>query len=183
VRPVRTDAKRDLFKRVISCMTVRINVSPAFSEMVMCLLLFLELTRHTSIYMLPATSDVVLKKMCNLYVGNYARCNPDLALLTINFLQKDCHDQDPTIRGLALRSLCSLRVQNLVEYLVAPLAAGLKDHSSYVRTVAAIGVLKLYHISATTCHDSDFPTALKALMLSDPDAQVMLDLDPWWCLN
>jgi vesicle coat complex subunit len=167
VRPVRTDAKRDLFKRVISCMTVRINVSPAFSEMVMC----------------SATSDVVLKKMCNLYVGNYARCNPDLALLTINFLQKDCHDQDPTIRGLALRSLCSLRVQNLVEYLVAPLAAGLKDHSSYVRTVAAIGVLKLYHISATTCHDSDFPTVLKALMLSDPDAQVMLDLDPWWCLN
>jgi vesicle coat complex subunit len=88
-------------------MTVGIDVSPAFSEMVMC----------------SATSDVVLKKMCYLYIGNYARCNPDLALLTINFLQKDCHDQDPTIRGLALRSLCSLRVQNLVEYLVAPLAA------------------------------------------------------------
>ncbi|KAJ3701781.1 hypothetical protein LUZ61_005486 [Rhynchospora tenuis] len=155
--PGADDAKRDLFKRVISCMTVGIDVSPAFSEMVMC----------------SATSDVVLKKMCYLYVGNYARCNPDLALLTINFLQKDCHDQDPTIRGLALRSLCSLRVQNLVEYLVAPLAAGLKDHSSYVRTVAAIGVLKLYHISATMCHDSDFPAALKALMLSDPDAQVV----------
>ncbi|KAJ3671027.1 hypothetical protein LUZ60_008453 [Juncus effusus] len=155
--PGSDESKRDLFKRVISCMTVGIDVSPCFSEMVMC----------------SATSDVVLKKMCYLYVGNYARGNPDLALLTINFLQKDCHDLDPTIRGLALRSLCSLRVQNLVEYLVAPLVSGLKDPSAYVRTVAAVGVLKLYHISANTCHDSDFPAVLKALMLSDPDAQVV----------
>lgn len=139
-------------------MTVGIDVSSAFSEMVMC----------------SATSDIVLKKMCYLYVGNYARCNPDLALLTINFLQKDCRDEDPMIRGLALRSLCSLRVPNLVEYLVAPLAAGLKDGSPYVRTVAAMGVLKLYHISAATCFDSDFPATLKSLMLSDPDAQVRI---------
>ena len=39
-------------------------------------------------------------------------------LLTINMLLKDCGDQDPTIRGLALRSLCSLRISNLTEYLV-----------------------------------------------------------------
>nr|CAD1824099.1 unnamed protein product [Ananas comosus var. bracteatus] len=78
-RPGADDSKRDLFKRVISYMTVGIDVSSAFSEMVMC----------------SATSDIVLKKMCYLYVGNYARCNPDLALLTINFLQKDCRDEDP----------------------------------------------------------------------------------------
>ncbi|CAL9072091.1 unnamed protein product [Musa textilis] len=155
--PGADDSKRDLFKRVISYMTVGIDVSAAFSEMVMC----------------SATSDIVLKKMCYLYVGNYARCHPDLALLTINFLQKDCHDEDPMIRGLALRSLCSLRVPNLVEYLVAPLGAGLKDGSSYVRMVAAVGVLKLYHISAATCLDSDFPAMLKSLMLTDPDAQVV----------
>ncbi|XP_020105678.1 beta-adaptin-like protein A [Ananas comosus] len=155
--PGADDSKRDLFKRVISYMTVGIDVSSAFSEMVMC----------------SATSDIVLKKMCYLYVGNYARCNPDLALLTINFLQKDCRDEDPMIRGLALRSLCSLRVPNLVEYLVAPLGAGLKDGSPYVRMVAALGVLKLYHISAAMCLDSDFPATLKSLMLSDPDAQVV----------
>ncbi|URD74669.1 hypothetical protein MUK42_19853 [Musa troglodytarum] len=155
--PGADDSKRDLFKRVISYMTVGIDVSAAFSEMVMC----------------SATSDIVLKKMCYLYVGNYARCHPDLALLTINFLQKDCHDEDPMIRGLALRSLCSLRVPNLVEYLVAPLGAGLKDGSSYVRMVAAVGVLKLHHISAATCLDSDFPAVLKSLMLTDPDAQVV----------
>ncbi|XP_043704548.1 beta-adaptin-like protein A [Telopea speciosissima] len=155
--PGTDDAKRELFKKVISYMTIGIDVSSLFSEMVMC----------------SATSDIVLKKMCYLYVGIYAKGNPDLALLTINFLQKDCRDEDPMIRGLALRSLCSLRLANLVEYLVGPLGLGLKDNNSYVRTVAAIGVLKLYHISAATCVDADFPSTLKALLLKDPDAQVV----------
>ncbi|KAJ9546874.1 hypothetical protein OSB04_019417 [Centaurea solstitialis] len=155
--PGTDDSKRDLFKKVISYMTVGIDVSSVFSEMVMC----------------SATSDIVLKKMCYLYVGNYAKYNPDLALLTINFLQRDCKDEDPMIRGLALRSLCSLRVPNLVEYLVGPLGAGLKDGNSYVRMVAAVGVLKLYHISASTCVDAEFPALLKHLMLNDPDAQVV----------
>ncbi|KAL3745311.1 hypothetical protein ACJRO7_014429 [Eucalyptus globulus] len=151
------DSKRDLFKKVISYMTVGIDVSSVFGEMVMC----------------SATSDIVLKKMCYLYVGNYAKGNPDLALLTINFLQRDCKDEDPMIRGLALRSLCSLRVANLVEYLVGPLGSGLRDSNSYVRTVAVIGILKLYHISAVTCIDADFPAMLKRLMLNDPDTQVI----------
>uniref|UniRef100_A0A7N0V7B6 Beta-adaptin-like protein n=1 Tax=Kalanchoe fedtschenkoi TaxID=63787 RepID=A0A7N0V7B6_KALFE len=155
--PGTDDSKRDLFKKVISYMTIGIDVSSVFGEMVMC----------------SITSDIVLKKMCYLYVGNYAKVNPDLALLTINFLQKDCKDEDPMIRGLALRSLCSLRVPNLVEYLVGPLGLGLKDNNSYVRMVAAIGVLKLYHISAATCVDADFPAVLKHLMLHDPDSQVV----------
>ncbi|KAH0649372.1 hypothetical protein KY285_034620 [Solanum tuberosum] len=155
--PGTDDAKRELFKKVISCMTIGIDVSSVFSEMVMC----------------SATSDIVLKKMCYLYVGNYAKHNPDLALLTINFLQRDCKDEDPMIRGLALRSLCSLRVTNLVEYLVGPLGAGLKDSNSYVRTVATMGVLKLYHISESTCMDADFPATLKHLMLNDREAQVV----------
>ncbi len=62
--------------------------------------------------------DVVLKKSLYLYITTWATANPELMLLTINMLLKDCGDQDPTIRGLALRSLCSLRISNLTEYLV-----------------------------------------------------------------
>ncbi|KAK6927402.1 Clathrin/coatomer adaptor, adaptin-like, N-terminal [Dillenia turbinata] len=127
--PGTDDSKRELFKKVISYMTVGIDVSSLFSEMVMC----------------SATADIVLKKMCYLYVGNYA----------------------------ALRSLCSLRVANLVEYLVGPLGLGLRDTNGYVRMVAVIGVLKLYHISPSTCVDADFPTQLRHLMLNDPDSQVI----------
>ena len=64
------------------------------------------------------SQDVVLKKSLYLYITTWAAANPELMLLTINMLLKDCGDQDPTIRGLALRSLCSLRIANLTEYLV-----------------------------------------------------------------
>ncbi|KAK1284825.1 Beta-adaptin-like protein A [Acorus calamus] len=155
--PGADEAKRELFKKAISYMTVGVDVSSLFSEMVMC----------------SATSDVVLKKMCYLYVSAHAKSNPDLALLTINFLLRDCKDLDPTIRGLALRGLSSLRVPNLVEYLVGPLASGLADPSPYVRAIAAVGALKLYHISPSACVDADLPSSLKSLLMSDPDAQVV----------
>ncbi|KAH9294236.1 hypothetical protein KI387_040560, partial [Taxus chinensis] len=113
-----------------------IDVSSLFSEMVMC----------------SATSDIVLKKTCYLYVGNYEKVHPDLALLTINFLQEDCQDEDPMIRGLSLRSLCSLRVKNLVEYLVGSLRTWLRDSNSYVREMTATGALKLYHIPPSPCN-------------------------------
>lgn len=65
--------------------------------------------------------DVVLKKMLYLYITHYSALAPELALLTINQLHKDTGDQDPMIRGLALRSLCSLRVSNFVEYVLSPI--------------------------------------------------------------
>lgn len=63
--------------------------------------------------------DLVLKKMLHLYIASYATQTPDLALLSVNQLHKDCVDQDPMVRGLALRSLCSLRLQNFLEYVVS----------------------------------------------------------------
>ena len=64
------------------------------------------------------SQDIVLKKSLYQYITTYGTANSDLMLLTINMLLKDCQDQDPTIRGLALRSLCSLTISNLTEYLV-----------------------------------------------------------------
>lgn len=56
-----------------------------------------------------ATRDLVQKKLVYLYLCNYAESNSELALLTVNTLQKDCRDSNPVIRGLALRSMCNLR--------------------------------------------------------------------------
>ncbi|GBG88693.1 hypothetical protein CBR_g48222 [Chara braunii] len=155
--PGAEDLKRELFKKVTSYMTVGIDVSALFSEMIMC----------------ASNADIVLKKMCYLYLGNYAATNPELALLTINFLQKDCQDENPMIRGLALRSLCSLRVPNLVEYFTGPIKQGLKDANPYVRSVAAMGVLKLHHISPASVKDNEFQKTLKVLVIQDPDAQIL----------
>ena len=97
--------KREVIKKVIAYMTLGIDVSSLFSQMVMA----------------TNTNDLIQKKMVYLYLCQYASTKPDLALLIIATLTKDCRDDDPMIRGLALRSLCSLRVNNLTEYIIQPI--------------------------------------------------------------
>merc|ERR1719450_965537 len=131
--------KRDAIKKVIAYMTLGIDVSPLFSEMIMA----------------SATNDLVQKKMVYLYLVNYAESNAELAILAVNTLQKDCRDDDPMIRGLALRSLCSLNIQNMVEYLQPAVQRALEDVNGYVRKTAVIGVMKVFHISRSTVLETD----------------------------
>lgn len=56
-----------------------------------------------------ATTNLVQKKLVYLYLSNYAETNPELALLTVNTLQKDYQDWNPVVRGLALRTMFSLK--------------------------------------------------------------------------
>ena len=56
-----------------------------------------------------ATQNLVQKKLVYLYLSNYAQTNSEVALLTVNTMHKDCQDRNPVVRGLALRSMCSLR--------------------------------------------------------------------------
>lgn len=148
--------KRDAIKKVIAYMTLGIDVSPLFSEMVMA----------------SATMDLVQKKMIYLYLVNYAESNSELAILAVNTLQKDCRDDDPMIRGLALRSLCSLSLLNMVEYLQPAVQRALEDVNGYVRKTAVIGVVKVFHISNSAVLDGSLLPTLKRL-IHDSDAHVV----------
>lgn len=112
--------------------------------------------------------------MVYLYLSNYAQSNPELCLLVINTLQKDCRDEDPMIRGLALRSLTSLRLRSILEYVVSPLKAALTDSSGYVRQAGIIGVLKVWHLSPDVIKDSDLVDTLYS-MIRDRDPQVVIN--------
>lgn len=70
--------KREVFKKVISHMTVGMDMAPLFPKMTMAANL--------------TPNDLVLKKMMYLFVCTYAHKNPELALLTINLLQKETKD-------------------------------------------------------------------------------------------
>ncbi|CAK9096338.1 Beta-adaptin-like protein A (At-bA-Ad) (At-betaA-Ad) (AP complex subunit beta-A) (Adaptor protein complex AP subunit beta-A) (Beta-adaptin A) (Clathrin assembly protein complex beta large chain A), partial [Durusdinium trenchii] len=148
--------KRDAIKKVIAYMTLGIDVSPLFSEMVMA----------------SATTDLVQKKMVYLYLVNYAESNSDLAILAINTLQKDCRDDDPMIRGLALRSLCSLSLANMVEYLQPAVQRALEDVNGYVRKTAVIGVVKIFYINPSVVTETELLPSLKRLV-NDNDAHVV----------
>ncbi|GIL46366.1 hypothetical protein Vafri_3358 [Volvox africanus] len=153
------NAKKDVFKKVVNYMTLGMDMSALFPMMTSCANL--------------SADDIALKKMLYLYLTHYASQTPDLALLTINQLQKDCADHDPMTRGLALRSLCSLRVANFLEYVVTPIVTGLADRHSYVRRTAVMGVLKVHHIDPVAVAQHGMIERVKRLLASDTDVQVI----------
>lgn len=57
-------------------MTLGIDVSRLFSEMVKCV----------------DTVDLILKKMIYLYLMNYAKKNPEMAIMCINTLLNDWYE-------------------------------------------------------------------------------------------
>ena len=140
---------RENVKKVIMYMTLGIDMSRMFSEMVMA----------------SQLGDTVQKKMIYLYLTTYAEQNADLAILAVNTLQKDTKDVDPSVRGMALRSLCSLQIPHIIEYLEPAILGGLSDPNGYVRKTAVLGVLK--HPS------SSLVERVKHLLLSDHDASVI----------
>ena len=148
--------KREIIKKVIAYMTLGIDVSRLFTEMMLVI----------------ETRDLVIKKMVYLFLCNYATDNPELAQMCTNTLTKDCANDDPMVRGLALRSLCSLRLPQMVEYISEPLRRALTDTHAYVRKTAVMGILKLYHLDDTILERNGFTDTLYD-MLKDPDAAVV----------
>ena len=63
-----------------------------------------------------------LKKLVYLYIINYAKSKPDVALLSISSFTKDAANvNNPFLRALAVRTMGCIRVPNLIEYLTNPL--------------------------------------------------------------
>jgi len=124
------DTKREVLRKVIAYMTLGYDVSSLFSEIVM----------------ICSTRDLISKKMCYLYLSKYANSNPELTTLVINTMTTDCKDPDPMVRGLALRSLSSLGLLSVVEYIKQAILNSFKDSSGYVRRNGVISILKIYKL-------------------------------------
>ena len=62
------------------------------------------------------------------------------------------------VRGLALRSLCSLRVDNIAEYVMQPIRTRLNDPNPYVRKTAVLGVSKLFLTAPEAVKSEQQPT-------------------------
>lgn len=150
--------RREVLKKVLAFMTLGVDTSALFTEMIMACI----------------TKDLVQKKMIYFYLCTHSETNSDIAILAVNTLQKDCKDESPLVRGLALRSLASLRLPQLSEYLIPTLKQCLVDTAPYVRKTAILSTLKLYRISP----DSFMSMGLKDKMygmLRDNDALVSMN--------
>uniref|UniRef100_A0A3P8YYY2 AP complex subunit beta n=1 Tax=Esox lucius TaxID=8010 RepID=A0A3P8YYY2_ESOLU len=149
---------RNTIHRVIRLMSQGVDVSGLFSEMVKAC----------------ATGDIVQKKLVYVFLCSYASVNPELSLLVINTLRKDCSDPNPMVRSLALRNMCNLRLPGLCEYVEQPLTAGLKDKAACVRRVAVLGWAKIHALLPNTEIDAAVVNELYGL-LRDPDPVVMVN--------
>ncbi|XP_053511873.1 AP-4 complex subunit beta-1 isoform X2 [Artibeus jamaicensis] len=149
---------RNVIQRVIRHMTQGVDMSGVFMEMVKA----------------SATIDIVQKKLVYHYMCTYAPLKPDLALLTINTLCKDCSDPNPMVRGLALRSMCSLRMPGVQEYIQQPVLHGLRDKASYVRRVAVLGCAKMHNLHGDSEVDGALVNELYSL-LRDQDPIVVVN--------
>ena len=68
----------------------------------------------------------LLKKLVYLYIINYSKAQPDLALMAINTFRKDSTERiNPLVRALALRTMGCIRVDKITEYLCTPCEQGL----------------------------------------------------------
>uniref|UniRef100_A0A1A7ZG87 Adaptor-related protein complex 4, beta 1 subunit n=1 Tax=Nothobranchius furzeri TaxID=105023 RepID=A0A1A7ZG87_NOTFU len=149
---------RNTVLRVIRMMSQGADVSSLFSEMVKAC----------------ATVDVVQKKLVYIFLCSYATLNPELSLLVVNTLRKDCQDPNPMVRSLALRSMTNLRLPSLVEYVEQPLTAGLRDRAACVRRVAVLGWAKLSNLQPAADLDAAVVNELYSL-LRDPDPVVVVN--------
>lgn len=68
------DKRKDAVKKVIAAMTVGKDVSSLFTDVVNCM----------------QTENLELKKLVYLYLINYAKSQPDLAILAVNTFVKVC---------------------------------------------------------------------------------------------
>lgn len=110
--------------------------------------------------------------MVYLYLMNYAKSQPDMAIMAVNTFVKDCEDPNPLIRALAVRTMGCIRVDKITEYLCEPLRKCLKDEDPYVRKTAAVSVAKLHDINSTLVEEQGFLDSLKDL-LSDSNPMVV----------
>lgn len=70
------DKKKEAVKKVIAFMTVGKDVSMLFTDVLNCM----------------QTHNLELKKLVYLYVMNYAKSQPERAILAVNTFQKVCHE-------------------------------------------------------------------------------------------
>ncbi|KAI8381368.1 putative beta-adaptin [Radiomyces spectabilis] len=148
--------KKTVMKKIVANMTMGNDMSPLFPDIL-------------NVMNVPILE---IKKMVYLYLINYARSKPDMAMMAITMFIKDVEDTNPLIRALAIRTMGYIQVEKIVDCLIDPLRHCLRDRDPYVRKTAAICVAKLYMYDNVLVENEHFIDMLRDL-LTDPNPTVI----------
>ena len=97
-----------------------------------------------------ASPNIEIKKLVYIYLLHYAESEPDLALLSINTIQKSLSDQNPQVRAMALRVMSGIRVPVISQIVSLAIKRGIADMSPHVRKAAALAIPKCYSLDPGT---------------------------------
>ena len=97
-----------------------------------------------------ASPNIEIKKLVYIYLLHHAESEPDLALLSINTIQKSLSDQNPQVRAMALRVMSGIRVPVISQIVALGIKKGSGDMSPHVRKAAALAIPKCYRLSSST---------------------------------
>lgn len=97
-----------------------------------------------------ASPNIEIKKLVYIYLLHYAESDPDLALLSINTIQKSLTDQNPQVRAMALRVMSGIRVPVISQIVSLAIKRGCADMSPHVRKAAALAIPKCYRLDPNT---------------------------------
>ncbi|KAM5387713.1 hypothetical protein ACJA88_000973 [Fusarium oxysporum] len=114
-----------------------------------------------------ASPNIEIKKLVYIYLIHHAEQEPDLALLSINTIQKSLSDQNPQVRALALKTMSGIRVPVISQIVSLAIKKGVADMSPYVRKAAALAIPKCHRLDP-----SQAPQLIDYL-------STLLDMDEW----
>ncbi len=113
-----------------------------------------------------ANPNVEIKKLVYIYLLHYAESDPDLALLSVNAIQKSLTDQNPQVRAMALRTMSGMRVPVISQIVSLAIKRGCADMSPHVRKASALAIPKCYRLDPNT-----LPQLLECLSILLGDKQ------------
>lgn len=93
-----------------------------------------------------ASPNIEIKKLVYIYLIHHAEQEPDLALLSINTIQKSLSDSNPQVRALALKTMSGIRVPVISQIVSLAIKKGSVDLSPHVRKAAALSIPKCYRL-------------------------------------
>lgn len=93
-----------------------------------------------------ASPNLEIKKLVYIYLIHHAEQEPDLALLSINTIQKSLSDSNPQVRALALRTMSGIRVPVISQIVSLAIKKGIVDLSPHVRKAAALSIPKCHRL-------------------------------------
>ncbi|KIW86049.1 hypothetical protein Z517_01443 [Fonsecaea pedrosoi CBS 271.37] len=129
-----------------------------------------------------ANPNLEVKKLVYIYLLHYAESDPDLALLSVNAIQKSLTDQNPQVRALALRTMSGMRVPVISQIVSLAIKRGVGDMSPHVRKAAALAIPKCYNLDPNTLPQLlDYISTLlgdKQYFVVGPAVQAFLEVCP-----